>query len=133
MAKVHKSKAFDVSADAMWDRVGDFHRLQTWLPGIEKEEKVDDGTARRLTMNGGMQMVEKLLDQSEKQYTYTISEGPLPIQNYVSTLRVRGAGDNACVVEWESEFDPVGITDEQAVSIIEAIYDAGLNGLAARD
>ncbi|HYZ92179.1 MAG TPA: SRPBCC family protein [Actinomycetota bacterium] len=131
MAKVHKSKAFDVSADQMWQRVGDFHRLQTWLPGIEKEEK--EGDARRLTMGNGMQMVEKLLDQSEKQYTYTISEGPLPIQNYVSTLRVRDAGDNACVVEWESEFDPVGIPNEQAVAMIEAIYDAGLNGLAAHD
>lgn len=132
MAKVQKSKAFDVSADAMWERVGDFHRLQTWLAGIEKEEKIEDGRARRLTMRGGMQMVEQLLDQSEKQYTYTISEGPLPIKNYVSTLRVRGAGDNACVVEWESEFDPVGIPDEQAVAMFEAIYDAGLNGLAAR-
>jgi ribosome-associated toxin RatA of RatAB toxin-antitoxin module len=131
MAKVQKSKAFDVSADRMWERVGDFHRLQTWLPGIEKEEKVEEGRARRLTLGGGMQMVEKLIDQSERQYTYTISEGPLPITNYVSTLRVREAGKDACVVEWESEFDPVGIPDDQAVAIVEAIYDAGLNGLAA--
>jgi carbon monoxide dehydrogenase subunit G len=131
MAKVQKSKAFDMPADRMWERVGDFHRLQTWLPGIESEERIDDGRSRRLTLGGGMQMVEKLIDQSERQYTYTIAEGPLPITNYVSTLRVRDAGKDACVVEWESEFDPVGIPDDQAVAIVEAIYDAGLNGLAA--
>jgi hypothetical protein len=115
----------------MWERVGDFHRMQKWLPGIESEERIDEGRSRRLTLSSGMQMVEQLLDEGEKQYTYTISEGPLPITNYVSTLRVRSAGDGACVVEWESEFDPVGIPDDQAVAIIEAIYDAGLNGLAA--
>jgi hypothetical protein len=131
MAKVQKSKAFEVSADDMWLRVGDFHRLQTWLPGIEKEEKVDDGKGRKLTLGNGMHMVEQLLDEGEKQYTYTISEGPLPITNYVSTLRVRSAGDASCIVEWESEFDPVGIPDDQAVAMVEAIYDAGLNGLAA--
>lgn len=131
MAKVQKSKAFDVSAEQMWERVGDFHRLQTWLPGIEKEEKVEDGRARRLTLGNGMHMVEQLLDEGQRQYTYTISEGPLPIKNYVSTLRVREAGSDACVVEWESEFDPVGIPDDQAVAMVEAIYDAGLNGLAA--
>jgi ribosome-associated toxin RatA of RatAB toxin-antitoxin module len=131
MAKVQKSKAFDVSAERMWERVGDFHRLQTWLPGIEAEEKIDEGRARRLTLGGGMQMVEKLLDEGQRQYTYTIAEGPLPITNYVSTLRVRDAGEDACIVEWESEFDPVGIPDDQAVAIVEAIYDAGLNGLSA--
>ena len=131
MAKVLKSKAFDVPAEDMWRRVGDFHRLQTWLPGIEKEEKIDDGRKRRLTLGGGMEMIEQLLDASERQYTYSIAEGPLPIENYVSTLRVRDAGPDACVVEWESEFDPVGIPDEQAVAIVEAIYDAGLNGLDA--
>jgi hypothetical protein len=76
-------------------------------------------------------MVEQLLDEGEHQYTYTITEGPLPITNYVSTLRVREAGTGACIVEWEAEFDPVGIPDEQAVSIVESIYDAGLNGLAS--
>ncbi len=132
MAKVQRSKAFDVTADDMWERVGDFHRLQTWLQGIEKEEKIDDGSKRRLTMRGGMQVVEQLLDQAERQYTYSIAEGPLPITNYVSTLRVRPAGEKACVVEWEAEFDPVGISDDQATSIVEAIYDSGLNGLAAQ-
>lgn len=131
MARVLKSKAFDVSADEMWQRVGDFHRLQTWLPGIEKEEKIDDGRKRRLSLGGGMQMVEELLDRTERQYTYSINEGPLPIANYVSTLRVREAGSDACVVEWESEFDAVGVPEAQAVAIVEAIYDAGLNGLAA--
>lgn len=131
MAKVRRSKAFEVSANDMWKRVGDFHRAQTWLPGIEKEEKTEDGRGRRLTLGGGMQMVEQLLDEGKHQYTYTITEGPLPITNYVSTLRVREAGEGACIVEWESEFDPVGIPDEQAVAIVESIYDAGLNGLAS--
>lgn len=131
MAKVEKSKVFELPAAEMWQRIGDFHRLQTWLPGIEKEERIEDGRKRRLTLGGGMHMVEQLLDEADHQYTYSIDEGPLPITNYVATLRVRPAGDNACVVEWESEFEPVGIPEEQAVAIVEAIYDSGLNGLAA--
>lgn len=131
MAKVIKSKAFEVSAEDMWERVGDFHRAQQWLPGIEKEEKSEDGASRILSLGGGMKMVETLLDQAERQYTYTISDGPLPIKNYVATLRVRDAGDTACIVEWESEFEPDGIPEDQAVAIVESIYDAGLNGLAS--
>lgn len=132
MAKVSKSRAFDVSADDMWSRIGDFHRLQTWSPGIEREERIDDGQRRKLTLGGGMQMIERLVREGDREYTYSIEEGPLPITNYVSTLRVREAGTGACVVEWESEFEPVGIPEEQAVAMVGSIYDAGLNGLDAR-
>jgi hypothetical protein len=129
MASVEKSKAFDVPADEMWKRIGDFHRLQTWAPGIEKEERVENGK-RRLTLGGGMQMVERLVAVGERQYTYAIEEGPLPIRNYVATLSVREAGPGSCIVAWSSEFEPDGISADQAVAI-EAIYDAGLNGLEA--
>jgi hypothetical protein len=132
MAKVSKSKAFAVPADQMWSRIGDFHRLQTWASGIEREERIDEGKRRRLTLGGGMQMIERLVTEGDREYTYAIDEGPLPITNYVATLRVRQAGDDACVVEWESSFEPKGIPEDQAVAIVESIYDAGLNGLDAR-
>jgi hypothetical protein len=131
MAKVSKSKAFDIPANEMWERVGDFHRLQSWTPGIEHEERID-GNRRRITFGAANHMVERLIKEGNRQYTYAIDEGPLPVTNYVSTLRVREAGPKACFVEWELEFDPVGIPEAQAVAIVEAIYDAGLNGLAAR-
>jgi hypothetical protein len=35
-------------------------------------------------------------------------------------------------VEWTSTFEAVGVSDDEAITIIEGIYDAGLGSLKER-
>ncbi len=61
---------------------------------------------------------------------YSIVESPLPVGDYLATLRVRDRDDGAsCTVEWSSEFEPVGAPEPDAVKVIEGIYQAGFENL----
>jgi hypothetical protein len=126
MAKVHKTREFDIPADELWAKIGDFHGLHKWVAGIEPSESLDDGKRRKLS--GGI--IESLIEQGDRSYTYAIDEGPLPVANYRSTLSVKEAGDGRSTVDWLGEFEPApGATEESAVQIVGMLYDGGLAGL----
>ena len=125
MATVKRSKRFDVPADELWSRIGDFHALHTWHPGIAASDRLQGGSVRRLTTADGGTTVETLLEHGTHSYTYRLDSGRLPVEGYVATLRVVGDGDG-CVAEWESEFEP---TADDAPERVAAVYDAGFDNL----
>ena len=126
MAKVHKTREFDKPADEVWGVIGDFHGMHKWVDGIEPSESLEGGTKRRFVMGGG-QMVERLVEEGNRSYTYTIEEGALPVANYEATLSVKENGTDACIVDWVGTFEPAeGGTEESAVQIVEMVYEGGL-------
>ena len=48
--------------------------------------------------------------------------------NYQATIRVLEDKDGNAVVEWESEFQPMG-AENDAVAAIQGIYEAGFENL----
>jgi len=129
MTKVHKTRSFDVPADEMWALIGDFHGMHKWAQGLEPSEASEDGKNRMFKI-GPNTMVETLLEEGARSYSYAITEGPMPVENYRSTLSVKEAGDSKCVVDWVGEFDvPDGTPEESAVAIIEMVYNGGLDGM----
>jgi len=61
--------------------------------------------------------------------SYKILEGPLPVSNYESTIRVTDNGDGGSKVVWNSTFDANGASDDEAINIITGIYAAGLDAV----
>ena len=130
MAKVHKTQSFDVPADEMWALIGDFHGMHKWAQGLEPSVASEDGKSRTFKI-GPNAMVETLLEAAERSYSYAITEGPMPVENYRSTLSVTEAGDAKCTVDWIGEFDvPDGMPEEQAIQVVEMVYGGGLDGMA---
>ena len=138
MAHAAQSVELASPADRVWQLVGDFNSLHEWHPAVEEsrlnradDEDGDGETQRTLELAGGGEIRERLEDSDDQQmqYRYSILDGPLPVENYVATIRVRADGVNRCTVEWTSDFDPVGVKDAEAVQIIEGIYSAGLENL----
>ena len=129
MADVKVTMPFSVPASQVWDKIGSFNALPDWHPAVERSELEDGGTRRRLHLVGGGEILEQL-EQSEdgKSYTYSIIEGPLPVMNYTSTLRVTEGPDGKAEVEWSSKYDPVG-SAEEAAAAVQGIYQAGLDNL----
>jgi hypothetical protein len=127
MAEVCMSKEVATAPDVLWEKIGDFLALDTWLTGIPPMESENDGTIRRIGA-GDNAIVEELIDRGERSYTYRIVQGPLPVTDYVSTLSVSPSGDGS-LVEWKSTFEPSGVPEEQAVTIVQNIYSAGLANL----
>lgn len=134
MAKVQMSTTLPVPAQTVWNTIGGFNALAEWHPGVaksEQETEKDGATVRRLTLTGGGTIVERLERKSDQErvYTYSILESPLPVANYVATLKARDEGGNRCTVEWSSEFEPSGAPEGQAEQVIRGIYEAGFNNL----
>ena len=120
-----------LSADALWKKIGtDFCGIGKWHPAVEKCELSADKKTRTLSLKGGGTIVETLekLDFKNRSYTYTIASGPLPVDNYHSTISVAGDGKGSTVT-WTGKYDAKGAPDADAQKTIQGIYDAGLASL----
>jgi len=116
----------------VWKMIGGFNHLDVWHPVVVASDLNGKGDVRVLTLGDGAKITEKLLshDDSKMNYAYAITESPLPVKDYVSTISVMPTEGNQTIVKWSSTFNANGAEDAQAVETISGIYEAGLNNLA---
>jgi len=123
-----------IEPNAVWELIGGFGSLPDWLPYITKSELEEGGRTRRLTTSDGDTIVERLItfDDSARSYSYSIVQGPFPVTDYISTLRVSPApGGSGSRVDWTGQFTVDGIEDEEAQQLFLGIYRDGLAALTA--
>ncbi len=114
MARVYVSSVIDAPAAKVWERVRDFNGLPRWHPRI-RDSRIEDGLpadkigcVRNFHLQNGDGLREKLLGLSDYElfYTYAILESPMPLENYVATLRLTPITDgDRTFIEWSTEFD----------------------------
>ena len=117
--------------DQVWNTIGDPSAISAWHPAIASSDV--SGTSRLCTLADGAQIKERIesVEAAERAYTYTITESPLPLSDYRSTLRVSEEGSGA-VVEWTARFEANGAPVEDVVGILTGVYQAGLGALRAK-
>lgn len=134
---VTREVTVDVAPDTAWKLVGNFDGLDVWHPAVKSSAQQGSGTragsTRVLTLGGGGKIDEKLVSYSatKRSYTYAITQSPLPVKNYVSTISVAAGAGGKSVVKWVSTFDAAGAPDAKATEVIGGIYDGGLARIAA--
>jgi mxaD protein len=136
---VSVTEKVDLKAPAakVWNAIKDYDGWQGWHPAIAGTEITKGkgnakGTVRVLTTKDGAKITEELLayDARKRSYRYRITESPLPVADYVSTIEVREGKGGSSVV-WTSKFKAkVGTSDGDAKKVIAGIYRAGLDNLA---
>ena len=135
MAKVSMNLSLSVSADDVWGVIGGFNTLNTWHPAIVSCESDGNtpGCMRTLTVPDGAQVIERLdaIDDGARSYTYSITDSPLPVENYSATINVVERGDGS-EIQWSSDFKPSGASEAEATGIIEGIFQAGFDALTER-
>jgi hypothetical protein len=131
MVQVTEKIRLDRTAGEVWREIGKFGALADWHPAIQSLELEEGGALRRLTLADGGQILERLHthDDAGRTYTYSIVEGPMPVADYRSTLKVLEQGPSACEVRWSGEFRNSGASAEEAAGIIRDIYRSGLDAL----
>lgn len=132
MAKAAAFIEIPVQADKVWQLIGGFNALPNWLPYIPQSELQEDGRVRHLANPDGSVIIERLMafDEKERSYSYHILQAPFPVKDYYSTLRVKKNDDgNSSRVEWFGEFTPVDVSDQEASSLFQGIYEDGLKAL----
>jgi hypothetical protein len=87
------------------------------------------GAVRTIGLPGGATIQERCeaYDPAGRALTYSIiGTSPIPIRGYTSTCRVVETGANECRVDWEGRFEPDGVPEEQAQSLVRGIYTGGI-------
>jgi hypothetical protein len=113
MARVYVSSVIHASADKVWERVRDFNGLPKWHPRI-RDSRIEEafpsdkvGCVRNFNLQNGDNIRELLLGLSDydKFCTYAILESPMPLSDYVATLRLTPVTvGERCFIEWSAEF-----------------------------
>jgi len=132
MASVKVSERIEAAAKDVWELLRDFGGVQRFSPGIEacSVDGEGVGSVRTLTLAGGIRLQERLerFDDAGRTLQYSIVGGPLPFEGYLSTLSVVEE-ENGCRIEWGSRFEPRGVSEEQARTLVEGIYRGGIAGV----
>src|SRR5260370_38740145 len=141
MVKVRRSTLVEAPVDEVWRILRDFNGHERWHPAvaesrIEEGRQADEiGCVRRFRLGDGGILREQLLRLSDREhsFTYCILEAPIPLIDYVATLRLKPVTDGTRTFwEWSSEFrTPPGEESELAALVGEQIYEAGFDAIKA--
>jgi len=139
MAQIYISSVIDASAEKVWDRVRDFNALPVWHPRI-RDSRIEEslpadkvGCNRNFNLQSGDNIREQLLGLSDfdRFCTYAILESPMPIDDYVATLRLTPVTDgDRCFVEWSADFQCDPANESDLVNHIGSdVFQAGFDAL----
>lgn len=117
------------SADDVWRIMSDFG-------GIEPNEMIAGctvegdgvGAVRTIALNGGGEIIERLESQDDGARTFSyaiINDSPLPVKNYVSTVKISGDAGST-TVDWSSTFEAAGAPEADVIKLIEGVYKGGI-------
>jgi hypothetical protein len=113
----------------VWNLIGGFNALPDWQPSVLASHLDEGGRVRRLSMATGGTVVQELLEEGDFFHSYSMSESPLPVTGYTATLGVGEGKNGACVLEWTSRFEPLGVGEEDAIASIKTLHERGIANL----
>lgn len=139
MPRVYISSVISAPAAKVWERVRDFNALPRWHPAI-RESRIENaeasdkvGCVRDFRLQNGDRIRERLLGLSDYDFfcTYSILESPMPLTNYVATLRLTPVTDgDRTFAEWSAEFDcAVDVANDLVNNIGANVFQAGFDSL----
>lgn len=139
MESVLVSTVLNAPIERVWHVVRDFGGLPAWMPGMKASaiegggSPTAPGAVRRLTLDGADAPLRERLEQlsdADRQITYSVVEGPLPVRGVVTTIRLRPITDAyATFGEWSSRFEVEPGKEREAVQYMTRVFNAGWRAL----
>jgi len=128
MTKVFVSAVIDAPVEKVWAKMRDFNGLPDWHPRFSRSHI--EGGLRSDTVgcirnfdiaDGGGTIRERLVTLSDSDYTmtYRILDAPLPVEDYVATLKLYPitVGDKT-LGTWTAEFK---VTNGKEADVVDAV------------
>jgi hypothetical protein len=139
MPRVYVSSVINAPAARVWERVRDFNALPRWVPAV-RESRIENGEpadkigcVRAFRLQNGDPLRERLLGLSDFDYfcTYSILESPMPLTDYIATLRLTPVTDgDRTFAEWTAEFECAPDVAQELVSNIgQNVFQAAFDSL----
>ncbi|WP_136660703.1 SRPBCC family protein [Nitratireductor sp. XY-223] len=139
MARAYVSSVINAPASNVWERVRDFNGLPKWHPRI-RDSRIEEampsdkvGCIRNFNLQNGDNIREQLLGLSDYDMfcTYAILDSPMPLSDYIATLRLTPVTDgDRCFIEWSAEFECSPDNEADLVSGISTnVFQGGFDAL----
>jgi len=139
MPKVFVSTVINAPIERVWRVTSDFNGLPAWMPGMKdsviepgKGEK-EIGAVRKLSMAGSKDILRERLEAfspEECLVSYSVLEGPLPVKNIRTSLRLRPITDTyGTLGEWSTEFDTEKGKEQEGQEFMTRVFNAGFRSL----
>ena len=142
MALAFASSVVAAPAAEVWAVIRDFGALNDWHPlvedcRIEAGRPADQvGCVRAFRLTDGATLRERLvaLSDFDFSYSYEILDGPMPLENYVATLKIAPITDgDQTFIEWTAQFDCAEEDEEQLTTkIANDVFQGGFGALKTR-
>ena len=137
MTNVVVKDTINAAADEIWKTLSSFRDVEKYIPLVKSSTVEGSGVGAKRTCiipseSGGEEKIEEEVqsfDNDAKTFSYSITSSPMPLENYLSTIKVKDLGNGRCEVEWSSTFEPKGMPEEEVVKMINDIYVAAIDGL----
>lgn len=138
MARVFVSSVINAETSVVWERIRDFNAMPKWHPRI-RDSRIEEalpsdkiGCIRNFHLQNGDMIREQLVGMSDYDLfcSYAMLEGPMPLWDYMATLRLTPVTDGSrTFAEWSAEFscDPANETDLTngiATNVFKGGFDA---------
>ena len=133
--RVFVSTVINAPVDRVWRVVRDFNGLPTWMAGMKSSEIEAGkdpsaiGAVGKVTLDGGGVLRERLeqLSEKERQITYSVLEGPLPVREVLTSMRLTDMFWT--YAEWTSRFTPESGKEKEGTLYLTRVFNAGFRQL----
>ena len=132
MGKANVTRHVAVSADFAWEKLSAFAGIEKFSP-IERSvtEGQGEGMKRTCYLPDGAAIYERLnkVDDTNMHLEYIITEGPFPVQNYVSNVKVKPVDSSTCEISWIADYNVDEAAANDMKNLFEGFYHAIMGGL----
>ena len=140
MARVETTAVIPAPIDAVWEVFRDFNGHDRWHPAVDVSEiegrhpAAKVGCVRRFRMAGGEELRERLLalSDAETMFRYCLLETPIPLFNYVASVRlIPVTQSDECFVQWSARFQTPRGEDAALTELVrDGVQRAGIAAVA---
>lgn len=145
MAHIYVSTVIDADVDEVWavarDFTGHWHSsviADSFIEAGRPSDQVGCVRAFELAGDGGhLREVLVGLSDEEHEFSYRILDAPLPVSDYLATVRFRpitvgrAAGTAATFAEWTADFRVAPVDEDATVDTVRGVFEGGFADLAA--
>jgi hypothetical protein len=128
MERAHVCEEVDATIDTVWKVIRDFADVSAWASGrVVHVEGAGVGMVRHIEGPGG-RFVERCEshDDAAHIFSYRLLESPVPVTNYVGTVRLTAVGARRCAIDWSAQFEPKDPASATALrTAIENVFRGG--------
>ncbi len=132
MGEVRVEEEVEATPETVWALVRDFGGIKAWNDGIDSCEVEGSGVGSVRTIKmGGIEIQERLehTDDVGRTFSYSIVAGPVPVENYLSSMTIHDAGEGRAKITWQGSFDPKDVPEEDCAKLFTGVYQAGIAAL----